>query len=65
MYLIFWARHDRYFQLPHAGAARIGLITRSLLGAPAAKAEIVLHGSFAKTYKGHGTDRAIVAGSSA
>lgn len=45
-----------------AGAARIGLITRSLLGAPAAKAEIVLHGSFAKTYKGHGTDRAIVAG---
>lgn len=45
-----------------AGAARIGLITRSLLGAPAVKAEIVLHGSFAKTYKGHGTDRAIVAG---
>lgn len=45
-----------------AGAARIGLITRSLLGSPAVKAQIVLHGSFAKTYKGHGTDRAIVAG---
>lgn len=45
-----------------AGAARIGLITRALLGEPAVKAEILLHGSFAKTYKGHGTDKALVAG---
>lgn len=45
-----------------AGAARIGLITRALLGNPAVSAKIVLHGSFAKTYKGHGTDRALVAG---
>lgn len=45
-----------------AGAARIGLITRALLGQPAVKAQILLHGSFAKTYKGHGTDKAIVAG---
>ena len=45
-----------------AGAARIGLVTRALLGKPPVKAHIFLHGSFAKTYKGHGTDKAIVAG---
>lgn len=45
-----------------AGAARIGLITRALLGKNAVKAHIFLHGSFAKTYKGHGTDKALVAG---
>lgn len=45
-----------------AGAARIGLLARTLLGKDAAQAEILLHGSFAKTYKGHGTDRALVAG---
>ena len=38
-----------------AGAARIGLIARALLGAPAVTADIRLHGSFAKTYRGHGT----------
>lgn len=45
-----------------AGAARIGLVTRALLGKTPVKAHIFLHGSFAKTYKGHGTDKAIVAG---
>lgn len=45
-----------------AGAVRIGLISRLLLGAPAVKAHIRLHGSFAQTYKGHGTDRALAAG---
>ena len=45
-----------------AGAARIGLVTRALLGKPAAEARIFFHGSFAKTYRGHGTDKAIVAG---
>ncbi len=45
-----------------AGAARIGLITRALLGKPPVKAQILLHGSFAKTYKGHGTDKAMIAG---
>lgn len=45
-----------------AGAARIGYITRTLLGNPPVKAEIGLHGSFAATGKGHGTDRALVAG---
>lgn len=45
-----------------AGAARIGRITRALLGAEPAKADILLHGSFAKTYRGHGTDKALIAG---
>lgn len=45
-----------------AGAVRIGRITLALLGAPAVKAELQFHGSFAKTYKGHGTDKALIAG---
>lgn len=45
-----------------AGAARIGRMARMLLGREPKKAEILLHGSFARTYKGHGTDKAIVAG---
>ncbi len=45
-----------------AGAARIGLTARMLLGEELTRAEIGLHGSFAKTYRGHGTDRAIVGG---
>ena len=39
-----------------AGAVRIGLITRKLLGRPPVRAELLLHGSFAATGKGHGTD---------
>lgn len=45
-----------------AGAVRIGYITRVLLGSRPVSAEIGLHGSFAATGKGHGTDRALVAG---
>ena len=45
-----------------AGAARIGLTAYSLLGERVVKADVGLHGSFAKTYRGHGTDRAIVGG---
>ena len=45
-----------------AGAARIGLTAYMLLGEKAVSARIGLHGSFAKTYHGHGTDRAIVGG---
>lgn len=45
-----------------AGAARIGRIVGTLLGEQAAKAEILLSGSFAQTYKGHGTDKAVIAG---
>ena len=45
-----------------AGAARIGLTARLLLNEDVCKAEVGFHGSFAKTYRGHGTDRAIVGG---
>lgn len=45
-----------------AGAARIGQITRKLLGENVKQAAIYLHGSFLATGRGHGTDRAIVAG---
>lgn len=45
-----------------AGAARIGLTARMLLGEELTRVEIGLHGSFAKTYRGHGTDRALVGG---
>lgn len=45
-----------------AGAARMGFVARKLLGFQPAKADIALHGSFAATGAGHGTDRAIVAG---
>ncbi|WP_138414913.1 L-serine ammonia-lyase, iron-sulfur-dependent subunit beta [Aquibacillus sediminis] len=45
-----------------AGAARIGRATRTLFGKEPTWAEIHLYGSFAKTYKGHGTDVAIVGG---
>ena len=45
-----------------AGAARIGGVARALLGAQPVRAVIGLHGSFARTGRGHGTDKAIVAG---
>ena len=45
-----------------AGTVRIGRIGWRLLNEPVAKAEIYLHGSFLATGKGHGTDRALVAG---
>ncbi|PCR99316.1 L-serine ammonia-lyase, iron-sulfur-dependent subunit beta [Lactococcus fujiensis] len=45
-----------------AGAARIGKIVRSIFGELPDKLEIHLYESFAKTYRGHGTDVALVAG---
>ena len=45
-----------------AGAARIGAMARTLLGEEVADAKLHLYGSFAETGKGHGTDRALVAG---
>ena len=45
-----------------AGAARIGRVARRLLGVQPVKATILLHGSFAATGQGHGTDKALVAG---
>ncbi|SFS51288.1 L-serine ammonia-lyase, iron-sulfur-dependent subunit beta [Marininema halotolerans] len=45
-----------------AGAARIGSAARSLFGRKPQRVTITLYGSFAKTYRGHGTDIAIVGG---
>jgi len=45
-----------------AGAAKIGAMARTLLGAPPVRAAIHLYGSFAETGAGHGTDRALVGG---
>lgn len=45
-----------------AGACRIGLFARGMLGATPDKALVELHGSFARTGVGHGTDRAIAGG---
>ena len=45
-----------------AGAVRIGQVSRHLLGESVKEAKILLHGSFLATGKGHGTDKALVAG---
>lgn len=45
-----------------AGACRIGLVCRALFSQPIESALIQVHGSFLGTGKGHGTDRALVAG---
>lgn len=45
-----------------AGAVKIGNIAQKLLGAPVRKADVFFHGSFLATGKGHGTDRALIAG---
>ena len=45
-----------------AGACRLALLAAGILGSLPRQAEIILHGSFARTYKGHGTDRALAAG---
>lgn len=45
-----------------AGAQKIGKAASSIWGGSFEAVEFYLHGSFAKTYKGHGTDKALVAG---
>ncbi len=45
-----------------AGAARLARMAAELVGQPFTHVEFGLHGSFAKTYRGHGTDVALVAG---
>ena len=45
-----------------AGAARIGKIVRSIFGEKPDTVDIYLYESFAKTYRGHGTDVALVGG---
>ncbi|BCN32164.1 L-serine ammonia-lyase, iron-sulfur-dependent subunit beta [Anaeromicropila herbilytica] len=45
-----------------AGAVKIGYIVRKLLGEDIQTAKLLLHGSFLATGKGHGTDKALIAG---
>jgi L-serine dehydratase len=45
-----------------AGAVRLGLMARKILGTEVSGAKILLHGSFAETGKGHGTHLALTAG---
>ncbi len=45
-----------------AGAVNIGRIARQVFGKTPDTVRIILYGSFAETYKGHGTDRALIAG---
>ena len=45
-----------------AGACRLGLLARCLVGGTPERARVELHGSFARTGEGHGTDKAIVGG---
>lgn len=45
-----------------AGAVRLGRVAWKILGERAVKADIQLSGSFAQTYRGHGTDKALIAG---
>lgn len=45
-----------------AGACRIGLLARGLIDGTPQRARIELHGSFARTGEGHGTDKAIAGG---
>ena len=45
-----------------AGCAAIGLLAGKMMNAPLKKAEFILYGSFAKTYQGHGSDKALLGG---
>lgn len=45
-----------------AGAARLGKIAGTIVNKPIKEVSFLLHGSFRETYKGHGTNRALVAG---
>lgn len=45
-----------------AGAVRLGRLAAAVFGGTPAQARILLHGSFASTGRGHGTDLALVAG---
>lgn len=45
-----------------AGAVSMALVARKMFPEPIRKVRFVLYGSFAKTYHGHGTDRALLGG---
>ncbi len=45
-----------------AGAARIAYLAQKMINGPLKSVQFILYGSFAKTYHGHGTDRALLGG---
>ncbi len=45
-----------------AGVVRIARVAIRILGSRPEKAEITFYNSFAKTYEGHGSDKAVIAG---
>ncbi len=45
-----------------AGVVRIGRTARHILGEMPTEATIIFYNSFAQTYEGHGSDRAVIAG---
>jgi L-serine dehydratase len=45
-----------------AGALKLARIARAIFGDTPSEVRVNLYGSFAKTYRGHGSDRAIAAG---
>lgn len=45
-----------------AGADSLAFLAQKMISGPLKKAEFILYGSFAKTYRGHGTDRALLGG---
>ena len=45
-----------------AGAVRLGYIARRIIGAEPSRVHFTLYGSFAETGRGHGTDKALIAG---
>ena len=40
-----------------AGAARIAYLAQKMIAGPLVRVEFILYGSFARTYRGHGTER--------
>ncbi|HTX71776.1 MAG TPA: L-serine ammonia-lyase, iron-sulfur-dependent subunit beta [Rectinemataceae bacterium] len=45
-----------------AGVARIAFLARKILPSPLDRARVTFYGSLARTYKGHGSDKAAIAG---
>lgn len=45
-----------------AGAVSMALLARKMCPSPISRVTFTLYGSFAKTYRGHGTDRALLGG---
>ena len=45
-----------------AGTAVIAYLAQKMIRGPVVEVEFILYGSFAKTYRGHGTDRALLGG---